>query len=1275
MRLSSRDLFQTAHTEGGLLPADLLQRVADGDGALHGLNPSDYHLAPGERLGEAVTRSWTRLTGAWQAFDEARQALPSGDTGGRITRERWLHVLFDELGYGRLVQQPAIEIDGKSFPVFSQWQHTPIHLVGCRVKIDARTPGVKGAAGQSPHSLLQELLNRSNERLWGIVSNGLVLRILRDNVSLTRQTYLEFDLEAMFTGEVYSDFVLLWLICHQSRVEADRPEDCWLERWGRTAVEDGTRALDALRQGVEEAIETLGAGFLAHPANHALHKALHDGTLGGADYYRALLRLVYRLLFLFVAEDRDVLLDPAGDPIARDRYLTYYSTRGLRTLATRRRGGRQHDRYEQLKVVMNALDRDGCSSLALPPLGSFLWSAAAVGLLADAQLANDDLLDAVRSLATIDTGGVRRAVDFRNLGAEELGSVYESLLELHPSLDRNSATFLLEEVSGSERKTTGSYYTPTSLISSVLDAALEPLLDEAATSADPERAILSLSVVDPACGSGHFLIAAANRIAKRLASIRSEDPEPAPEIVRAAVRDVIGHCVYGIDVNPMAVELCKVSLWLEALEPGKPLSFLDHHIAHGNGLLGATPRLLAGGVPDAAFTAIEGDDKPTLASRRKVNATQRDRRSQILLDLPLDPGALAEPIAAEMARLEALPDDTAAQVAEKARQFAALEHEESTRRARLAADTWCAAFVAIKTREHPAITDETVRIAASNPAGLTAEQRAEIEGLTAEYRFLHWHLAFPQIFDVDLVRGGDTGCVGGFDLILGNPPWETMSPDRREFMAPYIPGIRAMSPKQQDEAIDEALADPRLADLYRRYRRNLFGQVHFLKNSRRYTLYAKGNLGKGDFNIYRNFVETALRNTRPGGFASQVTPGGLYGGANASAIRHHLLDECQLSDLFGLINTKRGWFAEVDIDRFAAYAARPGGRTDSFRARFGLADAADLGRPPVEVSADLIREQAPATYAIPDIRNAFEMTVAAKMVASHRGFGDLQAGPPIRHYQREVDMGNDTGLFTTDPSGLPVYEGRMIDHFDHRAKSYVSGHGNSARWDEHDFGDPAKAIVPQWRILRRDIPSKLGDRCDHYRIGFGDVANPRNERSFVAALIPRGVICGHKVPTIRFDQGYEWAYLPWLAVANSFAMDWLTRTRLSSPTLSYTVMDNLPFPRFPPDHQLVTELAPLVLRLTCTSPEMTGYWNTMSEHGWCSAVADGTVPGDALIDPAARADARAQVDAIVARHVFELARDELAYVLDQFPVLEKRDRKAHGGYATKDRILRWYERV
>ncbi|HEV8714900.1 MAG TPA: hypothetical protein VGX03_18985 [Candidatus Binatia bacterium] len=312
--------------------------------------------------------------GTWATFREARAKLPPGDLGTTITRERWLLSLFSELGYGRLLTAKAIEVEGKSYPISHGWQYTPIHLVGCRVELDTRTAGVAGASRSSPHGLVQELLNRSDEYLWGFVSNGLRLRILRDNSSLTRQADVEFDLEAIMEGEVYADFVLLWLPCHESRVEAERPKECWLERWSRSAQEQGTRALDQLRVGVEEAITALGRGFLTHPANQELRDKLRSGALEKHEYYRQLLRLVYRLLFLFVAEDRDLLLDPRADPTARDRYQRFYSMAKLRRLAERRVGTRHTDLYHGLRLVMQKLGCDvGCPELGLPALGSFLW--------------------------------------------------------------------------------------------------------------------------------------------------------------------------------------------------------------------------------------------------------------------------------------------------------------------------------------------------------------------------------------------------------------------------------------------------------------------------------------------------------------------------------------------------------------------------------------------------------------------------------------------------------------------------------------------------------------------------------------------------------------------------------------------------------------------------------------------------------------------------------------------------------------------------------------
>ena len=493
MQTRRQNIFAAIRTEGAILPVDLLQRIAEGKGDLEGLSPEAYHLAGNEKLNEAINHSWNRMLGAWTAFRAFREKLPEGDTGTSPTRERWLLPLFQELGYGRLLAAKSITIEDKTYAISHGWQHTPIHLVGCGIDIGVRTPGVRGAAGASPHSLVQELLNRSEERLWGFLSNGLRIRILRDNVSLTRQAYVEFDLEAMMEGEVYSDFVVLWLLCHQSRVEAERPEQCWLEKWSQSAQQTGTRALEQLRAGVEEAINSLGRGFLSHPANRELREKLRTGTLSGQDYYRQLLRTVYRLIFLFVAEDRELLLDPEAPQEAKGRYTRHYSTARIRRLAERRRGSKHPDLWRGLSLVFEKLGvPEGCPELALPALGSFLWSPEATpdlvgwasspspvgvtpsggvgvtpsgvvgvtpsGVEADqlpvaaepprsrylteselrgtpCDIANADLLDAIRALAFTTDGHSRRPVDYRNLGAEELGSIYESLLELHPVID------------------------------------------------------------------------------------------------------------------------------------------------------------------------------------------------------------------------------------------------------------------------------------------------------------------------------------------------------------------------------------------------------------------------------------------------------------------------------------------------------------------------------------------------------------------------------------------------------------------------------------------------------------------------------------------------------------------------------------------------------------------------------------------------------------------------------------------------------------------------
>ena len=1289
--MSHRQPFLNIRTEGALLPSDILSRLMEGIN-LPGLKPEDYHLGAGEKLNEAISRSWTRLLSLWLSFRKAAAALPESDLGTTLTRERWLLQLFQELGYGRLIGATSFEIEGKTYPISHVWQgqhyQVAIHLVSFRADLDKRSEQrIQGASKASPHGMVQEFLNRSEPHLWAFVSNGFKLLILRDNASLTRQAFVEFDLEGIFESEAYADFRLLWLVCHQSRLEGtakDRPETCWLEVWSKQAQTDGRRALDQLRIGVEKALESLGTGFISHKANQALCQRLISGELNKQDLYRQLLRLVYRLIFLFVAEDRDLLHYPGASDEARSRYARFYSGQRLRRMAERTRGSRHADLWVGLRLVFSRIGDDrGCPELGLPALGGFLFGPQAMPDLESAELSNEHLLLAIRNLGLVKDRSGWRLVDYRNLGSEELGSVYESLLELNPSMELDAGVFSLSAVAGNQRKTSGSYYTPDSLVQCLLDSALDPVVEQAVkgkTPAEAEKAILALKVCDPAVGSGHFLVGAAHRLAKHLAQIRAQmhgESEPSPLYYQAALRDVIGHCLYGVDINPMAAELCRVSLWLEAIEPGKPLSFLDHHIQVGNSLLGATPALLAKGIPDEAFTAIEGDDKEVCKRFKKINKEERAGFRR-LFAATTEPWERLGDLAASMTRLDDAPDDSIEAVREKQRMYEAMVRSGGYLDGQFWADTWCAAFFWKKTREfnYP-ITEEVFRRIEHNPHSCDPWMKVEITRLSSQYKFFHWHLAFPDVFHLpmsdQIAEDPEAGWNGGFDLILGNPPWDTLSPDRREYFSQFQAGMRSLSPDEQDAAIANLLNEPAIALNWEKYQRDLFSFVNFLKNSGRFNLFAPGNLGKGDFNVYRMFTEVSLKSVRNGGFTALVLPGGIYGGPNASAIRQFIFDKCELINLWGLSNTKRGWFAQVDVSRFAAFASHRGGRTGNFMALFGLMEPADLSREPIVLDADYIRRTAPDTYAVPDVRSAADISVAAKMTGQYPTFGDVSAGPPIRHYQSELHMGNDRYLFTDAAAGLPLYEGRMIGAYDHRAKTYASGHGNSSMWVERPFGDPEKAIVPQWRVLPETLPNKIGDRWRRYRLCFRDVAQPRDIRSLIAALIPPGVVCGDKVPTLDFQWENEWAYLPWLAVANSFVMDWMVRSKLSSPKMSFTLMDSLPFPRPKLEDDWVQRVAPLVLRLICTAPEMTSYWNKMAEFGFCTAIEGESVPPDAFTHEGDRQSARAEIDAIVAAQVFGLTRAELSEILDTFPIVKSKDEEKWSEYRTKRVILEIYD--
>lgn len=1266
--------FPSIRIEGGLLGPDVLDQLLGAD--LPGQKPADFGLPTKRGLTDEIAAVFADARATWDVFKHRLERLSDSDLGTTLTRDAWMIPFLGLLGYEPKFNPRGHEVDGLTFAISHRAGEaedtSPIHIVGARQEL-GRVPA-SGRPRLAPHSLVQEYLNRT-EHLWGLVTNGLTLRLLRDCTFVRRQAYVEFDLAAMLEEQRFQDFAALYRLLHRSRLSRGLIDggESLLEKYYGHSIEQGGRVRDHLREGVEECLKTLGNGFLRNRTNEELRRRLSPGCTGNEritaeEFYRQLLRLVYRFLFLLVSEDRGLL---SAEPLYRE----HYGVARLRRLVDRREAATEHDDiWQSLRVLWRILIKDDlqpslngqpmASALGLPVLNGelFAWQA-----LDDCSITNRDLLEAFWHLSWYqEKKHPPRRVNYAALDVEELGSVYESLLEFHPQVDTHDCLPRFALAAGSERKTTGSYYTPPELVGELIKSALEPVLVErlAADPNHPEEAILSIRVCDPACGSGHFLLAAARRLGKELARVRMGEDEPAPEHIREAIRDVVSHCIYGVDKNPLAVDLCRVALWIESNTSNKPLTFLDHRVRCGDSLIGVIDlSVLPNGIPDEAFKALDDDDKAVARSLAKQN---REERAGQLGLFAWDPQDALNDMMRQSRQVDAIADDSPDAIRRKRELFQQSQTEVAWLQRRDACDLWCAAFFQDKKCGVPAVTTVAVRGRLAGQS-IDAQASAAAQTLAAHHRFFHWPLEFPEVF-----------ADGGFDVVLGNPPWETLSPDAKEFFAAYDAQVRFQDRDGQQRIIDRLMGDAAIAARWKTTCRELYATVHFIKQSGRYLLFAPGNLGKGDFNVYRMFVESALSLTREGGSAAQVVPEGLYNGANCMAIRRALFEHCELSEIYGFENANEAWFRDIDTRmKFCIYAARVGGRTESFGAAFNIRSPDQLAKAlagaRLQLPVRLVREFSPDALAIMELGNQQDVDIAAKMYR-WPAFGDESSGPPTRRYMREIDMGTDRDLFSEDPIGIPLYEGRMVAQFDHRAKGYRSGRGRAGVWEDLPFCSASKSIQPQWYIPADRVPSKCRERITLFRAGFCDVASPTNERTLVAALIPPHTICGHKVPSLTFEPADSgWVVSVWLAIANSYAMDFLARKKISL-SMSYTLVDSLPFPRLGRDDPRARALVERCARLSCTGREMDTFWDRLANDGWVPQRASSAeLPGE--LDEEFRLQLHAEIDAIVARDLFELTRNEVEYILGTFPTQQRYQEAAYGEFRSRRLILEAFDNL
>lgn len=1296
--MAKRNLTQLAYDaltlEGGLFNAEWLAKVAHL--AAPGQKPEDYGTPDGLNLRDEIARAWRISQALWIKF---HPSVVSGTaSGAAAATEKFVTALLEQaFGYAGLARQPAPRVLGeRSYPISYRLNHLPV-LVAAHVEpLDEGQPRFgEGGRKRSPFGLIQEYLNAADDALWGLVTNGLKLRLVRDNASLTRPAWLEADLERIFAEERFADFSALWLTIHASRFgEPDvAPTECALEAWRNAGQQTGTRAREELRRGVECALLALGQGFLSEHSNTALRVALVDGSLTPPVYFQQLLRMVYRVIFLLTVEERAVLHPPGSTSQAQQLYDRGYSLRRLRERAVRHSAHDTHrDLYASLKVSFRCLAQ-GDARLGLPPLGG-LFGADQTPLLDMAQLQNRHLLAAIWALAWIARDGATERVNWHDMGPEELGSVYESLLELVPQVSEGAHSFQFaggDETRGNARKLSGSYYTPDSLVQALLDSALEPVIasKRAERPDDEAAAILSISVIDPAVGSGHFLLAAARRLAAHLARVRAQGQPSAAEH-RRALRDVVSRCLFGVDRNPMALELAKIALWLEAMTPEAPLSFLDTHLVLGDALLGVLdPACLAQGIPDDAYKPLTGDDKDTCGRLKKRNKDARKtleklagKGGQQML------GFATQTVAAALARLDALPDDSLDAIAAKRAAYVELHAQQQ--QSGLVEDLLLAAYLMPKQPDNEALvptSEHLMRALTGQPLQPTVAESAQ--SVARAHTVFHWRDAFAQVFDR-----------GGFSCVLGNPPWEQIQLNEEEFFASRAPSVAALPGARRKAAIEALSTEaPVLFSEFCVAKRDYEATCAYARDASRYELTAFGKL-----NTYPFFAETAFKVLAPGGRAGLVVPSGIATDDSNKTFFQALSDSRRLIELLGFDNAKKIFPAVHPDTPFSLLTIGDPVPSASFvHYALEIAHIKDVRRRFTLSAEDLARVN-PNTRTCPIFRSSADAELNKKIYARVPVLcreGQLDGNPwGIEFRQGLFNMTSDSGLFRTrerrddleDPVAL--YEAKMIHLFDHRWATYANVRSGSSLEDEAEGSrdceevekiNPDFTATSRYWVERAEVEARLQDMKwgRGWLLSFRDITNATNERTVISTVIPRRAV-GNNCPLIFVGsaQNNPAKIAALLCNLSSLTLDFIARHKVGGTHLNFFIAKQLAV--FPPSTYSDSDLAfivPRAVELTYTAIDIKPFYDDVVAESATYDPRSGEERGKPFAwNSERRARLRAELDAYYAT-LYGLTRDELCYILDPadvmgadypsetFRVLKDKDVRQFGEYRTRRLVL------
>lgn len=921
---------------------------------------------------------------------------------------------------------------------------------------------------------------------WCLCVNGCQARLIDLRRSSARR-YLQFDLAATLEHE--TAFGVFWTLLRAASL-VPPPGSAGNTPLLQRAIEASDRntlaVCRSLRAGVLEAVGALLRGFL-----RAARPARRPSPADLGRVHEQALTLVYRVLFLLFAESRCLL--PDWHPVYRDGY-------SLQTvLAAAERHGPPRGLWETLQAI-SRLSHSGCQAgdLRVTPFNGRLFSPAVTPLAERVALDDETARRMVLALATTPRPGGRARIVYRDLDVEQLGAVYESLLDYTPVVppqgdDKASRVAVDLVPGGGARKATGSFYTPRALTTYLVRRTLAPLVGDAT----PE-AILALRVVDPAMGSGAFLVAACRYLASEYAGalVRCGRclPGDLDEEDRLNFRRLVAQrCLYGVDLNPMAVQLARLSLWLATLAPDRPLTFLDHRLLVGDSLVGASLDDLA---------------------RRPVPLGARPRRDWPDGGLPLfaDHGAVGPALRAvlpDRAAMAERPDDTLGDVREKERLAALIGGARSPLAAwKTVLDLWCAqAFggkgKALEAAAFAAVADHVLH-GRSQLASADLE-RCIRQGRTAleRVRPFHWTLEFPEAF---YAADGTPLDRPGFDAVIGNPPWDM---------------IRADNADARSGAREEAA-----------------GLLRFARQSGVYRAQ-----GDGHGNRYQLFVERAFHLARRGGRIGLIVPWGLLGDEGGAPLRRLLFDRSELDPVVGFDNAERIFPIHRGV-RFLAFSTTSGRSTAILRGRLGERDVARFDRAPEEndgaafpivMSRILLERLSGPGLAVPDVRRVADVRLLEKLVQSAPALGDA-AGWGV-DFGRELNASDDSRHFVRGSEGLPVLDGKHIAPF--RALP----------------GEASRRILLETAGRLLD-PRRTFQRA---RLAYRDVSCATNRLTLIAAIVPANCVTVHTLFCLRSPlRPRAQAFL--CGILNSFVANYVVRFWVSSHVTTALVA-RLPVPR------------------------------------------------------------------------------------------------------------------